>query len=564
MKTIHPKNIQHNFTYLKNMRLKNQLLVLISFQIIFIMTFLVCSNYIHTTFIQIFFTESSQKIYLKTSNSLLKSQLNEYNTYFNSLFHTSKHLNKLDGQTLISFFQLYTYLRNKTIQNLGPLSYKFNMNYGGINSKIPPSIQSSKIGIYNTTLSYLCYTNKTKFHQPSTRDELINVKTQESMHSIGMVIFQGKTTLQSFLYGYIKRDNILMTYPCLQRHDIANYTPENRTWYIEAKRNFQVHKPYNQYNFSITYPYLLFKSTSVGLSMTIPFVDQNLNQIGSGAFDLIPSNLLQKVTQQFGNDQTSIFLASLDGILIMHPYNITSDKLPLYFYNQSITGFDFKDWEGLSDPTFVSNCKNQTTTMNFKCLYNSFYNQDVFISRQTLHQFNMTVIVLISSSEFNKFSNDFNTNLNSQLNSTFLNSLIQQASLFVFLCILIYFMTSYLFYPIELIINAAMNQIQKKKYKNKNLTTILQSVISVQILELYRSCQHFNKLFERFSFNKTEQCQKIESLQYPQKQQEIRFCSLMGHRKLRKFDYKLKNQKKENLDLAKSIIKQVYFQLRLK
>ncbi|CAD8112558.1 unnamed protein product [Paramecium sonneborni] len=557
MEPIHQKNIQHNFTYLKNMRLKNQLLVLISFQIIFIMTFILCSNYIHTTFIQIYFTESSQKIYLKTSNSLLQSQLNEYNSYFKSLFHTN-------GQTLIQFFQLYTYLRNKTKNNLEPLNSKFNMNYGGINSKIPSSIQSSKLGIYNTTLSCLCYTNKTKFNHPYTQDEFINIKTQEAMQSLGMVIFQGKTTLQSFLYGYVKRDNMLMTYPCLQRHDIANYIPENRTWYKEAKRNFQFHNPYNRYNFSITYPYLLFKSTNIGLSMTIPFVDQNLDFIGSGTFDLIPSNLLQKVTQQFGKDFTSIFLASLDGILIMHPYNITSDKLPLYFYNESITGFNSRDWEGLSDSTFISNCKNQTTTTNLKCLYNSFYNQDMFVSRSTLYQFNMTIIVLISSSEFNKFSYDFNSNLNSQLKNTFSNSLIEQACLFVFLCFLIYFMTSYLFYPIELIINAAMNQIQKKKYQNKHLNTILQSLLSVQILDLYRSCQHFNKLFERFSFNKTEQCQKIESLQYPQKIQEIRLCCLMDHKKLRKLDYKLRNQANENLDLVKSFVKQVYFQLRLK
>ncbi|CAD8166594.1 unnamed protein product [Paramecium pentaurelia] len=557
MQVINQKNIKHNFTYLKNMRLKNQLLVLISFQIIFIMTFLVCSNYIHTTFIQLFFTESSQKIYLKTSNSMLRIQLNEYNSYFTSLFHTN-------GQTLISFFQLYTYLRNKTTSQLNPLNPKFNMNYGGVNAKIPKSIQTTKLGIYNTTLSCLCYTNKTKFHSPYTQQEMINIKTQESMQSFGMIIFQGRTTLQSFLYGYVKRDNILMTYPCLQRHDIANYIPENRSWYIEAKRNFLAHKSYDKYNFSITYPYILFKSTSVGLSMAIPFVDQNLSFIGTGAFDLIPSSLLNQVTQQFGNDFTSIFLASLDGILIMHPFNITSDKIPLYFYNQSITGFSLQDWKGLFDPSFNSNCQNQTTTMNFKCLYNSFYNQDMFVSQQVLHQFNMSVIVLISSSEFNKFSDDFNSNLNQNLSSTFSNSLIEQGCLFVFLCFLIYFMTTYLFYPIELIINAAMNQIQKKKYQNKNLNKILQSLLSVQILELYRSCQHFNKLFERFSFNKTEQCQKIENLQYPQKIEEIRLCCLVDHKKLRKLDFKLRNKPYENLDLVKSFIKQVYFQLRLK
>lgn len=39
----------------------------------------------------------------------------------------------------------------------------------------------------------------------------------------------------------------------------------------------------------------------------------------------------------------------MDGIMIMHPYNVTPNLLPLYFYNESITGFNDNDWNILRD-----------------------------------------------------------------------------------------------------------------------------------------------------------------------------------------------------------------------
>lgn len=60
-----------------------------------------------------------------------------------------------------------------------------------------------------------------------------------------------------------------MTYPCLQRYDIDNYIPENRSWYKELYQNYKSHSPYNKYNFSLTYPYLcilIISSVSIQIS----------------------------------------------------------------------------------------------------------------------------------------------------------------------------------------------------------------------------------------------------------------------------------------------------------
>jgi len=43
------------------------------------------------------------------------------------------------------------------------------MNYGGKNFDIPkPIISSNKISNYNSTISFICYTNKTMLHDPFT------------------------------------------------------------------------------------------------------------------------------------------------------------------------------------------------------------------------------------------------------------------------------------------------------------------------------------------------------------------------------------------------------------
>jgi hypothetical protein len=39
-----------------------------------------------------------------------------------------------------------------------------------------------------------------------------------------------------------------------------------------------------------------------------------------------------------------IYLVSDDGVLIMHPYNVSADHIPLYIYNEAITGFSHASW----------------------------------------------------------------------------------------------------------------------------------------------------------------------------------------------------------------------------
>ncbi|CAD8097127.1 unnamed protein product [Paramecium primaurelia] len=549
MKRENKEKIAHNFSCLKHLRLKNQLLLLISFLIIFIVTFLVCTNYIHSTFVQFYFTQSSEEIYTKFSSAFIQTQLSRYQSYFTSLLNSN-------GQTLISVFQLYNYLKKKNKDHPSPLNTQFNMNYGGNNLDIPkPIISSNKISNYNSTISFICYTNKTMLHDPFTEEEILNIKTQEQLQAFGPIIHKGNTTFQSLLSAYVKRDNILMTYPCLQRYDIDKYIPEDRGWYKELTRNFNSHVPYDQYNYSLTTPYLLFRSVNIGLAMTMPFVDENLELIGGAAFDLIPARLIANLIQQFGQDFTSIYLVSLDGILIMHPYKITSDQLPLYFYNTTITGFTEEDWQSLNSVTISSKCKNQTNQKQLNCLFNSFYNQDMFVSMQTISSFNISIVVLISSSEFNKFQEDYNNDLLQKLITQFYIAIVQLISVFLLLCLIIYFTTNKLFHPIETIIEYTISKIQKRRCQPKMISVLLQQFLSVQITELYQSCYNFYKLLERLSFNKSKQCEQIENLQYPILKEIYQLGNHINFQQIKCYSKKKCEQNLEHYLLIKNIVR---------
>lgn len=53
-----------------------------------------------------------------------------------------------------------------------------------------------------------------------------------------------------------------------------------------------------------------------------------------------------------------IFLASGDGTLIMHPFNVSAKLLPIYIYNETITGFNKTDWEEMKSSEGISTCAN--------------------------------------------------------------------------------------------------------------------------------------------------------------------------------------------------------------
>lgn len=50
------------------------------------------------------------------------------------------------------------------------------MDYGGVN-KLPKILWAEKgLSTYNISYSFLCYTNKTAFHNPKSESELISIK----------------------------------------------------------------------------------------------------------------------------------------------------------------------------------------------------------------------------------------------------------------------------------------------------------------------------------------------------------------------------------------------------
>lgn len=67
-----------------------------------------------------------------------------------------------------------------------------------------------------------------------------------------------------------------------------------------------------------------------------------------------------------------VILADMNGLMIYHSYNVSLELLPIYFYNTSITGFTFEDWNAIIK-TQENNCTIFSIYSKQLCRYNSVY-----------------------------------------------------------------------------------------------------------------------------------------------------------------------------------------------
>lgn len=64
-------------------------------------------------------------------------------------------------------------------------------------------------------------------------------------------------------------------------------------------------------------------------------------------------------------------MVSEDGTLIMHPFTVKVDELPLYIFNESYTGFNLTDWDEIKKSDGISSCSTFNLRTTLKCRYNS-------------------------------------------------------------------------------------------------------------------------------------------------------------------------------------------------
>ncbi|CAD8169976.1 unnamed protein product [Paramecium octaurelia] len=495
----------------KNMRLRNQLILIASVQTIIILSYVLALNMVHLSLLSVNFQETSNYLYKENSNRIQSNTIKLYRSYFDKVFY-------LNGNTLISFHRLYHFTRKQVLlQNNLQINEAFQMPYGGIN-QIPDPLRIIK-GYGNSDISYcfMCYSNLSSYSEPKTIDELVGIKMQEQVQAYGQLIYQGKEINQYFFYSYIVKEKITSIYPCLNRQQgIYSYKPEQRDWYIELQRNYDQTQNYNSYNYTFTNPYMLFTEKRIGLSTAMPIVNEQGKLIGGLGSIFLGNDFVQEVGQKKFGFQI-MYLISNDGIMIMHPYQVSADYLPLYIYNQTITGFNFTDWIEIRKQNGSSSCpKFEIFNSPLQCRFNTVYNQEMIIGIREIPQFKMILIMLSSSQEYLEFYYTFEKQLQDNLQETLSLNMTTLFGLFILACIFIYIMTQILFFPIYVVQDYAANLISQKKKKEKTIPSFILKCMSKQVRILFQSLTFIEYKLQKLSFRKTEQCSFFESIQFPQ------------------------------------------------
>ncbi|CAD8155779.1 unnamed protein product [Paramecium pentaurelia] len=504
------------FTFcLNNLKLRTQLIILVSLIIIVIVSYVLSVNLIHYSLFKQYFSLISNQIFEDNSFKISEKSIRSYQGYFDRVFY-------LNGNSLVSFHRLYHMTKKQVKQHSLELNTDYQMFYGGIN-KIPDPIRIIK-GYGNSDISYscMCFSNITEFQNPLSLDELIGMKIQEQTQAYASILYQGNILSQSFFYSYIIKEKTNAVYPCLNRgKGIYNYDPEKREWFVEVRHNFNKKQPYTEYSQSFTQPYLLFTDKKIGLSLVLPIVDENLELIGGVGTNFLGAQIVQIIkSQEFGFQV--IYLVSDSGIMIMHPYEVGVEQLPLYIYNQSITGFNTSDWERMN-----SNKQSQNDSLtcpylhkhslSLNCLYNSLYQQEMIIGIQEIPGYSMKLIMLLSSQEYFQFYQHFQEDLDKKLLNQLWLHISILLGLFLFICCLLYIFTYTLFYPIQQIQALTINRIFSKNKKKLQMPFYANKFMSKQITLLCKSFQFVQDKLEQLSFNKTKSCRDLENYQYPQK-----------------------------------------------
>ncbi|CAD8179362.1 unnamed protein product [Paramecium octaurelia] len=497
---------------IQNMRLRNQLILIVSIQAFIIMSYVLAQNMIHLSLLNVYFSDTSNHLYKESSNRIQQNIIKLYRSYFDKVFY-------LNGNTLISFHRLYHHTKKQVVlQNNFTINEQFQMPYGGINP-IPDPLRIIKgYGNFDISYCFMCYSNLSSYSQPKTIDELVGIKMQEQVQAYGQLLYQGKDINQYFFYSYIKKEKITSIYPCLNREQgIYSYKPEQRDWYIELQRNYDQTENYKNYNYTFTNPFILFTEKKIGLSMAMPIVDEQTKLIGGVGSIFLGNEFVQEVGQSKFGFQI-IYLISNEGIMIMHPYKVSNEYLPLYIFNQTITGFNQTDWEEMKKHNGSSSCPNfDVYNSSMQCRYNSVYNQEMIIGIQEIAEFKMILITLLSSQEYLEFYYQFQQKLSESLQETLSLNITTLLALLILVCLCIYVLIQVLFYPIYVVQEYAKNMISQKKKKEKTIPIFIQRLMSNQVRQLLQSFKFIENKLELLSFRKTEQCAYFESLQFPQK-----------------------------------------------
>ncbi|CAK88614.1 unnamed protein product (macronuclear) [Paramecium tetraurelia] len=171
---------------------------------------------------------------------------------------------------------------------------------------------------------------------------------------------------------------ILGTWPAL--NSTLSYNAHQRSWYLSHLKQMGNGK---QYLFSDLFTTIL-GSYTIAISQNITNKHNNFEGV---VFNLMDFGVFKK------NFNADYILANNKGQIIIGQFNYPENTTkPVFFFNDSITGFNQIDWESIStlidgksnkvDFKSLNNCSLDVS--NYLCRYNSLYRQEVLLIAKQL------------------------------------------------------------------------------------------------------------------------------------------------------------------------------------
>ncbi|CAD8095572.1 unnamed protein product [Paramecium sonneborni] len=341
--------------------------------------------------------------------------------------------------------------------------------------------------------------------------------------------------------AYTSNDEIpiLGTWPAL--NSTLSYNAHQRSWYLSHTKQMENG---HQYLYSDLFTTII-GSYTIAISQNL--TDKNNNYAGI-VFNLMDFGVFKK------NFNADYILANNKGQIIIGQFNYPENTTkPIFFFNETITGFNQVDWDSIQmiinhpyqqqDVQSLNNCSQDVS--NYLCRYNSLYKQEVLLIAKQLEYPPYPphiVIIFKNMTELYQQVDRLNQDIYYLFGQEFIKD-IQILSLVALGIILIFLVI------LNQITKSLNLLIKYSKFQQNNLTYLKEQQQIQQQIEaitnLYNFKQNLNMIkqsenaldqltlqyFQLLSifkgqqgeYKKSEECLQLESTQYPKTRFYLKF-----------------------------------------
>ncbi|CAD8103067.1 unnamed protein product [Paramecium sonneborni] len=537
-----------------NLKMRSQILLINAFIFTFALTMLLIAQILNMGQSLSILNLSSQTLMIKELQHLLNTATIQIEKQF--LFFYSRSQITLTKLNILNQIIYTTDYKSFAISQLCP----YNASFFDPNHYYPLSCI-----IYHSLNDDTTYINSTQDYQLRNLSHLFN----EMILSIDLTGEFIPNDL--FMVSDSNKYEFAFYYP--QWIKYQTYKPKKRSWYNSHFMNLKSN-PLNHTQLSEIYKY--FNDSDVySMTMTQSFFNKTKQVDGLFAADI------QLQNKYFQSSNLNMMIVNYDGKLIISNYkNILLANSTKYesFDDEKTTGFNKSDWTAILNfinyNQTVSTCQSFSYSQRQLCLYNSAYQQDVFISAKQIKGLNYYLIMFNNLQDQASLLQMLNK-LMDRIYSEFRQQMGITGVVCCFFAIISFLLVYYICRPMLKLIKLSNIYINShlvgKSLKHQQLKRVwnnqekFNNFIKNQVLNhnpqkksnnlMIQLIQNYQRLFDRIldqQNKKSHQCFIIQSFNYPKAQHR----DLNISKQIEECDFEFVDSDKFNLFLI-NILKQL-------